>query len=69
MATVRQLARELNSLKEELKDKEIRIKQFNPNDNSYEFVCIDSAFPIKFYLKDPFNLDKTDENVLFITIE
>lgn len=57
--TARRLAIELIHLKEELKDKEVKIMY--PNGEI-------ATFDIKFVLKDKFNLDKTKENVDYIIL-
>ena len=57
--TVRQLARELSSIKEELQDKEVKIVYQNG---------VVGSFSIKFVPKERFNLDKTNENIDFIIL-
>jgi hypothetical protein len=60
--TVKQLARELASLKDELQDKEVVIRSSNG-----DLITPD----VKFVLKDKFNMDKTKENVecVILTID
>ena len=57
--TVRNLARELSAIKEELQDKEVKIIYQNGNVGSFE---------IKFVPKERFNLDKTNENIDYIIL-
>ena len=58
--TVKQLSQALVHIKPSLQDKDVKIEY--PNGEIH-------TFDIKFMLKDKFNMDKTDENVLYIILQ
>jgi hypothetical protein len=58
--TVRQLAKDLSRIKEELQDKDVKI--IFPNGEL-------NIFDIKFLLVDKMNMDKTKENVECIVLQ